>query len=70
MKRNFKFVVLIFKDEKFHMKFVFNTVEPMYFSSAYNLMVAKLRRDYSICLGYKFNIESVSSTPCIDSDLQ
>lgn len=66
MKRNFKFTVLLFKEEKPYMKFVYWTAEPMFFSRAYNLMNAKIRRDYPGYLGYKFTIESVSSEPCID----
>lgn len=66
MKRNFKFTVLLFKEEKPYMKFVYRTAKPMFFSQAYNLMNNKILRDYPICLGYAFTIESVSSESCID----
>lgn len=66
MKRKFKFMVLIFKEEKPYMKFTFRTVGPMFFSRAYNLMFDKLRRDFPVCLGYEFTVISVSSVPCID----
>ena len=69
MKRKFKFTVLLYKHKKLHMKFVFNTVSPMFFSRAYNLLYDKLRHDYPAALGYEFTVMSVSSSPCIDSRL-
>jgi hypothetical protein len=69
MKRNFKFTVLLYKNEKLYMEFVFNTARPMYFSQAYNLMYDKLRHDYPVALGYEFTVVSVSSEPCVDSRL-
>lgn len=69
MKRNFKFTVLLYKNEKLYMEFVFNTVRPMYFSQAYNLLYDKLRHDYPAALGYEFTVTSVSSAPYIDSRL-
>lgn len=66
MKRKFKFTILLFKGEKPYMEFIFNTVNPMFFSQAYNLMHDKIRHDYPVCLGYEFTIISVSSEPCID----
>jgi hypothetical protein len=69
MKRKFKFTVLLYKNEKPYMKFVFSTDGPMFFSRAYNLLYDKLRHDYPVALGYEFTVVSVSSAPCIDSRL-
>lgn len=48
------------------MVFVYNTVDPMLFSQAYNLLYGKIRHDYPIALGYTFTLTSVSSEPCIN----
>lgn len=69
MKRIFKFTVLLYKNERLYMEFVFNTARPMYFSQAYNLMYDKLRHDYPAALGYDFTVTSVSSAFCVDSRL-
>nr|DAU66504.1 MAG TPA: hypothetical protein [Microviridae sp.] len=69
MKRQFKFTVLLFKEEKPYMEYTFNTVKPMFFSQAYKLLFNKIRHDFPVCLGYEFTIISVSSKPYIDSDL-
>lgn len=67
MKRKFKFTILLFKEEKLYMEFIFNTVNPMFFSQAYNLMCDKIRHDFPVFLGYEFTVTSVSSEPYIDS---
>lgn len=67
MKRKFKFIVLLYKEEKPYMEFTFNTVNPMFFSQAYNLMYDKIRHDFPVSLGYEFTVTSVSSEPYIDS---
>nr|DAF30193.1 MAG TPA: hypothetical protein [Microviridae sp.] len=69
MKRKFKFIILLYKCEKPYMEFTFNTVNPMLFSQAYNLLYDKLRHDFPACLGYEFAVTSVSSEPCIDLSL-
>lgn len=69
MKRNFKFTVLLFKKGKPYMKYIYRTVDPMFFSQAYNLILAKMRHDFPACLGYEFTVMSVSSESCIDLDL-
>lgn len=66
MKRKFKFSVLLFKEGDPYMGFIFNTVDPMYFSQAYNLLYAKIHHDYPAALGYTFTLTSVSSEPCIE----
>lgn len=69
MKRNFKFIVLLFKEKEPYMKFTYRTLKPMYFSRAYNLMYDKLHLDYPSSLGYEFTVVSVSSEPCNDLNL-
>lgn len=69
MKRKFKFTVLLFREEKPYMEYIFRTVNPMFFSQAYNLLYDKIRHDFPVCLGYEFTVKSVSSEPCIDLDL-
>lgn len=69
MKRIFRFTVLLYKNKMLYMNFVFNTVRPMFFSQAYNLLYDKLRHDYPAALGYEFTVVSVSSEPCTDSRL-
>lgn len=69
MKRRFKFTILLFKEEKPYMEYTFNTVKPMFFSQAYNLLYDKIRHDFPVCLGYEFTVTSVFSEPCIDLDL-
>lgn len=68
MKRKFKFVVLILKNEKPYMEYTFNTLEPMYFSRAYNLLVSKIGHDFPVCLGYEFVVTSVFSKPVTEID--
>lgn len=66
MKRKFKFIVLLYKEGVPYMEFTFNTVNPMFFSQAYNLLYDKLRHDFPVFLGYGFTVTSVSSEPYID----
>ena len=66
MRRKFKFTVLLYKDEKLCMEYTFNTINPMFFSQAYNLLYDKIRHDFPVFLGYEFTVTSVSSEPCID----
>lgn len=51
------------------MEFIFNTINPMFFSQAYNLLYDKLRHDFPIYFGYEFTVTSVFSEPCIDLNL-
>lgn len=66
MKRKFKFSGLLYREGEPYMGFIFNTVDPMFFSQAYNLLYDKVRHDYPIALGYDFTLTSVSSEPCIN----
>lgn len=68
MKRKFKFVVLIFKDNKLYMEYTFNTLEYMYFSRAYNLLASKIGHDFPAALGYDFTVTSVFSKPFNEID--
>lgn len=69
MKRKFKFTVLLFKNRQLYMEFIFNTVNPMFFSQAYNLLYDKLRYEFPPMLGYEYTVSSVSSEPYIELDL-
>lgn len=66
MKRKFRFKIMIYKDGKPYMEYVFNTVKRMYFSQAYNLLYGKLRNAFSPCLGYEFTVTEVTSNSDVD----
>lgn len=68
MKRKFKFNVLLLKNGRPYMEFIFNTVNPMLFSQAYNLLYDKLHYEFPVMLGYEYTVTSVSSEPYIELD--